>query len=471
MSKKRVIIRNIFSLSAANVMTKILNALAGIVLARYFSLNDYGAYQTAFAYVAMFCVISDLGIGQLIVRDGSRNKEGFEDLSNNALMLEFILSLVTFLLMLVCMLFTSYTSLTILFVVLLSIGQLLIESTFTPVYTSVFQVYDKLDVSAVITILYSVITACMIFIFAYFKFSATMFILIFPITSVIFLIARVVLTKNYYKVRIVCNLKKIKYIIIESIPYGVSSVSSYIYLQSGTVILSLMMAEKYTGLFSAAFKLILITYTIPGVIYISLMNHMFSFDSSNKEIFEKYFNSLLKLLLPIGLFISFNFFYFSKDIIIFLYKLKFEQSIAAFKYLSVLIVLEFINYPPASLLTFTDKQKTKSIIQCVIAVLNIIFNVLFIKMFGMLGVVYAIILTDTLKNMLWYIFAYKYGYKINADKKYFLILGAIILTAIIYNILYGKINFIVLGIIGSFIYVFILLKFKYFDKNEIKYLS
>jgi O-antigen/teichoic acid export membrane protein len=456
MSTKKLIIKNIFSLSIANVFTRILSALAGIVIARYFALDVYGSYQTSFAYVAMFGVISDLGISQFLVRDGARNIDNFEELSNNALMLEIILTSITFIVMIIFLFFTNYEKLTILFIIIISVGQLIIDSTFTPVVNSVLQVYNKLHISAYITIASSVFNALLIFCFAYFRLSSIAFALIYPISSVIFLIIKIWIIKDSYKLKFVLNFQKIKYVIKESIPFGASSIASYIYLQAGVFILSLMLGEQSTGLFSASFKLILITYTIPGVIYLSFMNKMFSYSSKNHEVFIKYFNTLFRVLLPIGIFISFNFFYFGKDIILFLYKAKFSDTIIIFKYLSILIILEFINYPPASLFTFIDRQKTKSIIQCIIAVLNVFFSILFIKYYGMIGVAYAIILTDTIKNIIWYIVAYKSGYKIYWNKRYIIIPAAFIIIFLIYQMLHGIINFILLGILGTLIFSFIL---------------
>lgn len=463
MSNNKVIIKNIFSLSIANVLTRLLSALAGIILVRYFAINDYGSYQASYAYVAMFGVISDLGIGQLLVRDGAKSKDGFEELSNNALVLEFILSVVTFMIMIFCLSYTSYSKLTILFIIIISFGQLLIDSTFTPVLSSVFQAYDKLDINAYITICSSLFNALMIFVFAYFRLNVILFIMIFPLTSIIFLIVRIILARNFYKIKLVFNIYSIKYIIKESIPFGASSVAAYIYLQSGTFILSLTMLEAATGIFTAAFKLILIAYTIPQVIYTSFMKKMFSYENTNFKIYKKYFNYLFKILLPIGIFIAFNFSYFAKEIIILLYKTKYMDSVIVFKYLSVLVLLEFINYPPSSLLMFIGQQKVKSIIQCGIAILNIVLNLVFIKFFGIMGVVYAIIATDTIKNIAWYITAYRFGYKINWDGKYLLILLGIIFTWIIYSVFYTRINFIILGALGSLIFAFILLRFKYFD--------
>ena len=60
MSNKKILIKNTFWLSAVEFFSKILMFVVTVGLVRYWGAGEFGAYNLAFAYVAMFMILADL---------------------------------------------------------------------------------------------------------------------------------------------------------------------------------------------------------------------------------------------------------------------------------------------------------------------------------------------------------------------------------------------------------------------------
>ena len=71
----KTVFRNTLALSIANVSSKAITASVGILLARYLGAERFGEYSVAIAFATVFVALTDLGFGQIIVREGSRNPE------------------------------------------------------------------------------------------------------------------------------------------------------------------------------------------------------------------------------------------------------------------------------------------------------------------------------------------------------------------------------------------------------------
>ena len=69
------ILKNTTVLMGSNLLSKALGAVIIILLARHLDAAGFGEYSFAFAFVAVFIVISDFGLDALVIRDVSRKRE------------------------------------------------------------------------------------------------------------------------------------------------------------------------------------------------------------------------------------------------------------------------------------------------------------------------------------------------------------------------------------------------------------
>jgi len=69
----RLIIKNAAALGISGILAKAVTAVVGIFVTRYLGPGPFGDYSTAYAFVSIFILFSELGISQLMVQESSRD--------------------------------------------------------------------------------------------------------------------------------------------------------------------------------------------------------------------------------------------------------------------------------------------------------------------------------------------------------------------------------------------------------------
>ena len=110
----------------------------------------------------------------------------------------------------------------------------------------------------------------------------------------------------------------------------------------------------------------------------------------------KYTVLIFLSLLILCIFFSF----IGSELIIFLLTEKYAASANIFKVLIFYLVLEFSIQPYVLLLTASNNHSALAIIFSILAVSNIIVNVLFFKLFGPIGIAYSTLINYSLFTLL-----------------------------------------------------------------------
>ena len=74
---RQTIFKNTFWLAISEVVIKLLKLVLLIYVAKILGATEYGSFNFAFAFVYLFAILADLGIGQIVVREfaGEQEKE------------------------------------------------------------------------------------------------------------------------------------------------------------------------------------------------------------------------------------------------------------------------------------------------------------------------------------------------------------------------------------------------------------
>lgn len=97
MSTVKRIASNYLWQTLSNISQKILSLIIILFLARKLGVEDFGLYSFAFSFVTTFAIFADFGINLITMREVAKNIEGSKNFLSNALTLKIILSLVSFL--------------------------------------------------------------------------------------------------------------------------------------------------------------------------------------------------------------------------------------------------------------------------------------------------------------------------------------------------------------------------------------
>jgi len=96
MNQIQKIVKNMGVMGAAQVLTALISFVLLIYLARFLGEADFGKYNFAFSFTNLFAIFADLGISQLLIREIARKKQLSEYYVNNAILLKILLSILTF---------------------------------------------------------------------------------------------------------------------------------------------------------------------------------------------------------------------------------------------------------------------------------------------------------------------------------------------------------------------------------------
>jgi O-antigen/teichoic acid export membrane protein len=87
--------RNTVFLAMSEVTSKLMMFVFHIIAARHLGVSGFGVLNTALAFVSMWVVLTDLGLGSLAAREIARDRRALRRYVPNVLSIKLIASVVT----------------------------------------------------------------------------------------------------------------------------------------------------------------------------------------------------------------------------------------------------------------------------------------------------------------------------------------------------------------------------------------
>jgi O-antigen/teichoic acid export membrane protein len=389
----RRIAKNTLVLLFAQIISIGLGFFYIMYTARYLGAEGFGVLSFALAFTGLFGIFADLGLSTLVTREVSRDKSLASKYVGNVLSIKTILIVFTFSLIAIVINFLGYPEQTIKVVYL--IGLSIIFSSFTVMFNSIFQAFEKMEYISISRILNSVLMLVGIMFAIRQGSSMVGFALIYFIVSAIVLVYNLTFcTLKFVKPKIEFDLDFWIRSLKESGPFWLTSIFVIIYFRIDMIMLSLMKDNAAVGFYAAPYKLIDVLGFIPAIL-MSVMFPLFSrfhlnSEDSLKLAFEQSFKYLFIIAFPIGVGTTL----LADKIILLIYGIDYSPSIIALQVLIWASVLSFINWTPATLLNSTQKQRIVMIFTCFGAILNIILNFMLIPSMGYVGAGIATVATE-----------------------------------------------------------------------------
>jgi O-antigen/teichoic acid export membrane protein len=395
-------------------------------IARYLGAEGFGILSFALAFTGIFGIFSDLGLRTLTVRDVARDKSLAGKYLGNIAVIKIILGVVTIGLIAIAINLLDYPLQTIKVVYLISLS--IVFSSFSGMFYSIFQVYEKMEYQSLGQILSSILMLAA----ALFAISEKLDVIGFA--SIYFAVSGIILGYSF----VVCTLKFVlpkieidlvfwKTTIREALPFGITGISGMIYTYTDSVMLSLMQGNEVVGWYNAAYRLTLILLFIPSTINQAIFPSMARFHTSSinslRVICEKYFRLMLIIGIPIG----FGTTVLSNKIILLIFGDGYAPSTIALQILIWPVVFTFAGAAFVKLFESTNRQITITKISVICVVVNILINLFLIPKFSYAGASIATLITELILVGSIFIYADKIGHGIS--KKYLIKNTSIIIIA------------------------------------------
>ena len=156
--KTNKILKNASYLFVGNITVRFVLAIATILFARYVSPGEYGMFTTALAVSAVICYFTDAGLTHTFMREGTRKDANISVLISSYLRIRFVLAVVISVLFAIFAQF-FYTDAYLRAMVYWVVLPTMFGATLQGVGMAYFQVTERMQFTAIISVLQGVTAA------------------------------------------------------------------------------------------------------------------------------------------------------------------------------------------------------------------------------------------------------------------------------------------------------------------------
>lgn len=385
------VLKSVAWLQISSFLSNVSSVFLGIVVARYIGSYNYGLYSTAVVVSGLFALFADFGFSELLVREASRDEKQVGPHLGSALLAYSILSVILYVVMMEYAHIAGYSDFVI---------QLIAISGFSGfcargwrIWQALFRVHQRLDLQAKLEILAALLRALLIPLVVLFQLNVFEFVVVSAVISGVVFICHILVVVRLFRLRLT-TAHTLRHL-IAAVPFGLSSALFFIYSQTNILVLSFMATPDATGGFAAVSRVLILASELPVIVFSStLLPRMFKSYYEDPEELRRTCRSSLKYMLCSGVVLSFFLLAYGRTLILTIYGQGYLHATAALQILSVSVALRYLSTGLDAILTAIDRMRDKLIVQAVVAVINVILNILLVPMYSMNGAAISTVISD-----------------------------------------------------------------------------
>lgn len=448
-------------------ITTILSLFLVAALTRYLGVSGYGQYTTVFAYLAFFSVLADFGFFWILVREIANPETDINHATSNILTLRALIGVVVYLVAYVISFFIPQYALirTGIGIAAFSTLFLALNSTFV----GVFQNKLRMDMAAITDVLGRVIILAFTLYLIHIGSGLNLILWAYALGNVVNLLLSGWLGRNFVKIRPAFDFGYWKKIFLETLPMAIVLILGLIYFRVDTFMLSLMKSSADVGIYGPPYKVLEMILLLPamfmGNVFPVITRYIHTKDERVYGALQKSFEFLVILAVPIALLIIYD----AKPVIRIVAGQAFvdahtigpvlghaANSVLALQILIIAVAFSFVSIIFNYLVIAVGKQSKLIWPNIIFVIFNIGANFLAIPHYSYIGAATTTVLTELLVLIFTWIIAAKY-FTLKFDLN---ILWKVSLAGIVmglgFHLAYPYINWIILSLIVSLLYIFVL---------------
>lgn len=395
----QTVAKNTFWLFFGQFAGRALRAAIVIYAARVLGAAGWGAFSYALGVAAFLTIFSDIGINALLTKEASRRPE----LKDQYLATAFFVKLA---LLALCM-----TGVIVAFPYLTNIPE---AATLMPILLLVFAFDTLRDLgSALARALEKMEMEAGLLVFTNFAIVALGFALLmlyktpaalawaYASGSGLGFVATAVALRGHYG-NILKNFSRrlILPILTTAWPFGLMGLMGAIMLNTDIVMLGWLRSATEVGYYSAAQKLILLSYVFPQLIATSVFPPLARAATTDKPAAKALLEKSVALVILVAFPIALAGLLLATPVITLIFGAAYAAAIPAFKLLMLTILIVYPGTLLGNAVFAYDEQKSFLTFVLVAIIGNAAFNVLFIPSYGIIGAAGATVITQLIVNAL-----------------------------------------------------------------------
>lgn len=456
-----MIAKNIAALFTGEIISRICHFIAVLYIARLFGAAGFGAISFALAVLSYFLAATNLGLGELGVREIARKREVCEVAG-------------TILSMRVCIAAASFA----LIVVIALLGKRSSEATYLltvygftlfPYALSlewVFRGSEKMKYNAYGRTINSIIYIFLILMLVRGErdiIKVAFIALIADSISCVFFYVNYL--RKFGAIKLHLDFKRWMQLGKISSQLFISSLLLVVYINFAIIALGFMKNETDVGLYGAASKLIFLIYAISDLLVVAAFPVISRLFHESKDRLNEFMGYCVKSTVIFGFPIAVGGTMLGSKIIDLVYGGSYAQAATIFQILSWFAAANLTNFVLSYSLVAFDKQHLYLAIVAGSAILNGVLNLLFIPLWGYYSSASALVLSEILALLISYLLVRK-DVRLPSLLSYWRMpIAAAIMAAFLF--IFMKIHVIILILIGMAIYFAALYLLKGVAKSEI----
>ncbi|MDP2708469.1 MAG: flippase [bacterium] len=388
------IAKNTSFFTLALVLQKVISFTYFTLIARALGPEDLGKYYFAISFAAIFSILMDLGLTNVLTREIAKTKDKANEYFGAVLAIKLPLAVITGLTIVVLANLLGYSELTKTLIYFATACVIL--DSFSSAFFSVSRGFHNLTYESVASVLFQLIVLAGGLIVLKLGLGLNWLIGALLAASAFNFIYSLLVVKVWkIKLRPIFNLPLIKLIIKISISFGLFAVFQRVYNLVDTILLANLAGEYQVGIYQIAFKITNALQFLPLAFTASLYPAMSAYWSANREQLSVTFERSMNYLIIISLPISFGLIALA-DKIILIFKTGYGEAILPLEINLAALVFMFAAYPIGSLLNACDRQKINTINMGITVAAAIILNLILIPRYQAVGASITVLVTSIL---------------------------------------------------------------------------
>lgn len=380
--------KNTLYLIIADLASKGVGGLLGLVLARFLGVVDYGKYAIAIAICSLFLLLTAVGLEQELTRRG-----GLDDKAvHGALKLNMVclmgLTLAAYLLM-GLFLFLSDYSVEVRTLTLVA-GAALIVARFHLPFRSFWLTRKNILPVALAQSLGTFFILIGTLLILYYDGSVLGILLLQGVIAALVLVFYVKsLPVNEHPSQAVSSDRVYRFL-KDSIPFGLSSMIWIAYFNFDVVMLSLFESEKEVGLYGGLYRIMAVSYIIGYAISNSYTPRLYElYDEAGLASFITLGKKLMLVLSFAGLTFGISLFIWADTIISVILGSQYIEGSAVLRILSISAIFRFMNFGLCEIMTTAGHQNRRVRFEFGMLFVNLCGNAILIPVYGTAGAALA----------------------------------------------------------------------------------
>jgi len=401
------IVKNTILFTGALLGQKIISLGYFFYLSSRLGPEVLGAYVWALSFTTLFSIGMDLGLSPILIREAAKTDTQDEKYLRTVIGLKLPLIFITLIISLF-VLFLTKSDPIIIALVLGATGVMLFDA-FSLTFYSFLRSKQKLGYEAMGIIIFQMITLVGGVLLLELTGNIVMVMLSLTTASFVNMIYSGIIIKKKlgYSLRPMFDKPTVKYFFRIMPAFALSGIFVRIYNVSDSVLLGYMKDNASVGLFSIPAKAVTAFQAlIPGAFQATIYPSMSNYYATSRErlinLFEKSFNYLTFVSIPIAL----GLFIIAGPVLQNFWP-KYTEATLTFKVMALAIPFIFLAFPTGLLLRAADRQNANTLNRGIITVIAVVMNILLIPKYGVLGAGISYLVVNIILLFLDFIFVEK----------------------------------------------------------------